>query len=506
MSPLQRPNRLRILDELGAPRTLLDTPDQFASLPGHGRRLCLLGLGPDPAAARAALPASWRDMPADVVESPDFLHQMPPAWHSALPPAWHCIPAAEADPHAPLQVYLPAARLFPSFWGPLLARISLARQPAVRGHAPTLGIPGGEGDLLQRELEDAARRLGFDVAPQAASARALLEHGAPALFLSINGRGLDPWGEDFHLLRAAGVPVALWCVDTPWHVLARCKAAWWKQAALFVTDHSFMDDLRRQGATTVEHLPLAGWPEGFVPRAEPDPALAGSGLFVGRTAFPNREAFFAGQRLPPDLLDAALAMLEAGERPDWWWWIRRLEISERWPGPAMRRAGLGAAEAGVAWRVRCLRAVLEDDTAGPLTVAGDAGWASLLPASPRLRLRPPVDYYGPLASLYRDAGYVLNATNLLLPAGCTQRHFDVWLAGGLLITDVHAGLSIFPEELVRPIGFRSAREITGLVDRLRAGSLETAALCRAWQGEIRARHCYVHRLETVLAQSSRVGS
>ncbi|AGW14433.1 glycosyltransferase family protein [Megalodesulfovibrio gigas] len=500
MPRLQRPHRLRILDELGAPRTLLDTPDQFTFLRGHGRALCLLGLGPDPAAALQALPEHWRQAPATstVVESPDFSAQMPPSWQDSLPAHWRCIPPEAIDPHADLQVYTPAARLFPSFWGPLLARISLARQPAARAAraaVPAVSLPGGDGDLLHRELEDAARRLGFAVTPQAASARELLRHCRPALVLSVNGRGLDPWGEDFHLLRAAGVPVAIWCVDTPWHVLARCKAAWWKQAALFVTDHTFIDDLRRRGAQQVQHLPLAGWPEGFLPHGEHHAELAGAGLFVGRTAFPNRDAFFAGQRLPDELLATAQAMLDVGERPDLWWWMDRLQIQDRWPGTAVRQAGLGAAHAGLAWRVRCLHAALE---AGPLAVAGDADWAALLPAAAGLRLLPPVDYYGPLAAMYRDAAWVLNATNLLLPAGCTQRHFDVWLAGGLLLTDAHAGLSIFPERLVRPITFRTAREIPALIKRLQATPREADALRQAWQDELCARHRYTHRLETVV--------
>ncbi|GAB7080133.1 glycosyltransferase family protein [Megalodesulfovibrio paquesii] len=495
-----RPARHRILDELGAPRTLLDTPDQYEFLAGPGP-LLLLSLGPNPQAALEALPAALRNMPAAVVESADFLRQMPAGWREAWPAHWTPVEPASIPAGASILRYRPAARLFPSFWEPILARLTLERlsqnlppgPPATT--VPTIALPGSEQELLHRELADAIARLGFALAPPADSVQLLLRQTRPSLFLSVNARGLDPWGEAFHLLRAAGVPVAIWCVDTPWHILSRCKGPWWKAAHLFVTDHTFVEDLQRQGATHVVHLPLAGWPEGFAPQGAPDPALAEHGLFVGRTAFPGRDAFFASQRLPPGLLEAAQAMLEAGDRPDLWWWINQLHITDRWPGPAIRQAGLGAAESSLLWRQRCLQAALQ---AGSLTVMGDDAWATVLAGHPTLRLHPPVDYYGPLARLYRDAAWVLNSTNLLLPAGCTQRHFDVWLAGGLLVTDAHAGLSLFPEDLVRPIRFSKAADIPALVNLLSAQPRETAALRRAWREEITSRHRYTHRLATIL--------
>ena len=39
----------------------------------------------------------------------------------------------------------------------------------------------------------------------------------------------------------------------------------------------------------------------------------------------------------------------------------------------------------------------------------------------------------------------------------TQRHFDVWAAGGFLLTDRTPGLDIFPRELVEPIVLRPPR-------------------------------------------------
>lgn len=494
---MPRPQRLRIHDELGAPRTLLESPDQFQFLPGNGRRLAILGVGPSPAAAVRALPGERQGAHAHVIESPAFLGQMEEAWHAALPEAWSLAGPGGVDPTSDLLLYRPAFRLFPSFWGPLLARVALARRPPAQEtqQAAVIAIPGGENDLLQRELEDAAQRLGFSLAPPFTSVRDLLNACRPALFLSVNLRGMDPWGEDYHLLRAAGVAVALWCVDVPWHLVSKCKAAWWKDAPLFVTDHSFIPDLQAHGVEKVYHLPLAGWPEGFCAALPVDDSLQNRGLFVGRSAFPNRDRFFAGQHLPGDLQGQSLAMLEEGDRPDYWWWVRHLEITTRWPHAAIRQGGLGAAEASLAWRVRCVQQM---QNAGPVTVVGDTAWQDLLPSDPDLQMCPPVDYYGPLPSLYRDAAYVCNATNLLLPAGCTQRHFDVWLAGGLLITDSHPGLDLFGKDLTRPITFHCAQDIPPLLGRLLSNPAEAAALGQAWRDSILTKHTYVHRLQTVL--------
>ena len=54
-----------------------------------------------------------------------------------------------------------------------------------------------------------------------------------------------------------GIPVALWFVDNPWHVLSGVRLPWWQHAHIYVTDASFVDGLKAQGAERVCHLPLA---------------------------------------------------------------------------------------------------------------------------------------------------------------------------------------------------------------------------------------------------------
>ncbi|MCL1984864.1 MAG: glycosyltransferase, partial [Betaproteobacteria bacterium] len=213
-------------------------------------------------------------------------------------------------------------------------------------------------------------------------------------------------------------------------------------------------------------------------------------VFVGRSSFPGRQNFFAASRLPPATLQDALALLQLpGPVPDFHWWMRRLGIQSPWPGNAVRRAGLGAEECSLARRVQWLRAALPLG----LTVHGDAAWRELLPELEDLR--PPVDYYATLPKLYAQARYSLNVTSLLLPSGLTQRHFDVWIAGGFLLTDATPGLEIFPAELWRETALPHPCRLEEAIARFENDAALRAHIQHAWKSCLLERHTYRHRIQ-----------
>ncbi|MDR0828045.1 MAG: glycosyltransferase [Desulfovibrio sp.] len=115
------------------------------------------------------------------------------------------------------------------------------------------------------------------------------------------------------------------------------------------------------------------------------------------------------------------------------------------------------------------------------------------------RLRPPVDYYARLPGIYAAADFNLCLTSLQLPRGLSQRHFDVWTAGGLALSDATPGLALFPPELTRPITFTQPKDIADLASRLGKGE-ERRRLIRDWQACLYERHCYRHRIESILEQ------
>ena len=128
---------------------------------------------------------------------------------------------------------------------------------------------------------------------------------------------------------------------------------------------------------------------------------------------------------------------------------------------------------------------------------GDAAWRDHLPCLHDLR--PPVDYYGTLPRLYRQARLTLNVTSLLLPAGLTQRHFDVWMAGGFCITDATPGLDIFPKRLAAEVSMPHPSALPALCRRLEDDPRLRDDLAAAWRTCITEAHTYSHRLHTLFA-------
>lgn len=513
-----RPPRPCLPDWNGKPVSLPAEAHAWRELtpgPALDAPLLLLGLGPEaacaPLAGNGSRPAFWLDAPAML------------DWREtrALPlPQGARRISADAAPalagRCRLLFYQPGMRLFPHFWGPLLGRLDAARlrpdpddSPAHDATGrPVLVLPGNERTLLHQELRAAAAALRLPVVSwparppeQPKALEALLRRladlpGAAApLFLSVNLRGLDAQGRVAHACRALGIRLAIWFVDMPWHVLSGLRLPWWRELPLFVTDESFLAPLRAAGARQAGFLPLAVarhmWRE---PAAQPSLPP----LFVGRASFPDHARFFAAARQDAACLTRARGLLTehaaAGGLPDVHWWQAALDVPG-WPGMAIRQAGLGADECSRLRRAQWLAAAVR---AG-FVICGDAAWADLLPGA---NVLPPVDYYGQLPDCYARAEAVLNVTSLLLPHSLSQRHFDVWAAGGVLLSDATPGLRIFPPELVRPMRLSSPGEISARLKALRADAAGRTALCTAWRRELRARHTYAHRLLRLLQDLS----
>lgn len=503
---LARVPLFRAVDELGLAKSLPCGATDFLTLapgPPDGPGTLLLGLGPEPERLPELLPGLGA---VRFVEAPDLAAQYGDSWRGRIPRDFAPVSPDEAlrfATAARIVLYRPGPRLFPGFFGPLMARLAVARLPAPPvPDARLVWLPGDAGALLRLELREAFESLGLHVRdlPQDDDPRELLARGeCPALYLSVNFRGLDPLGETAHLLQAAGARVAVWCVDNPLHLLSGLRARFWQDLPLFVTDDWFLDPLRQLGAQCVQHLPLAAREKDLLapPRA-PSPAWADLSdrlVFIGRSAFPGKADFFAGCRLPAAAWTEAQRLLEDGGRPDFAWWLTRLGVERLWPGTDARRAGFCAEETGRAWRALCLSRAA-GDLDGALTVFGDEAWQELLPRN--VDLRGPVDYYTALPDICASAAACLNCTSPLLPRGLTQRHFDTFAWGGLLLTDATPGRGLFPAELTREITFRRPSDIAPRLRALRASASGAEDLKTAWRAELARAHTYRHRARAVL--------
>ncbi len=521
---------ITILNWYGTPQTLSDGPQAYDLFKGNGRIL-VLGLGPEPAQVDLlikGLPHPVKNI--SYMECHDFAKQMPGTWRTAIPDTWqnaspyvpdtnkargHQHPAELVRQHiqhgGTIIIYRQNVRLFPNYWGPLTGAAQAARLcPPVVAARPAgargVILAGSHTDLLVHELHNAFAQLGCSVRvlppENIQQLPHMLREERPKLFLSINFKGLDPWGERFHLLDASGVNTAVWCVDNPWHLVSGIKSPFWKKIRLFITDQSFIAGLQNHGAASVYHLPLATMPELFLPASHEDvpvPAMPKSMahrlVFVGRSAFPHKQQFFAGCTYPKQLMAHATASLDAGKRPHYHWWATQLGLHTLWPDKAARTVGYAAEETARTWRIRCLQSCAQ--TLGPhtLTVFGDEEWQTLLP--PSATVLPPVDYYTELPYIYTHAGAVLNMTSLLLPHGLTQRHFDVWAAGGLCLSDNTPGMALFPTELTREVTFTSPNSIKQLYTRAMEDRAWRTHIISAWQHHILSVHTYVHRIQTL---------
>lgn len=502
------PERVQLADFAGRPLTLPDVASAWEKInpPADGEHILLLGLGPgDPQKLPFACTATKAGNTVFWVEEPECLRRLHPGGIDI--PGWRMLSPKDALRLQDAQIYFyrPALRLAPDFWGPLLGRFQAqALAPKTCPAAPAnaaVWLPGDENMLLHRELAHALKDAGFapicGVSGHGVDSLSALWGGRiPAFVLSVNLRGLDSEGRIFHALQALGIPVALWLVDNPWHVLSAARLPWWQDAHIFATDESYLPGLAAAGAHRVHHLPLAVAPHMWRPLPDESECRLLAQLpprFVGRAAFPQRDSFFAAAHVPDHMLARALNLNSLCSRPDqlanFHWWHKLLGVS-LWPGFEARCAGLGAELCAQDNRARWLAKALPHG----LCITGDELWRRLVPGA---EPEPAVDYYGSLPDLYRNAGAILNVTSLLLPHSLSQRHFDVWAAGGLLLSDASPGLSIFPKELAEPITLNSPNDLAPRLESLAREPRRALKLRQAWREHLAGAHTYGHRLAAI---------
>lgn len=497
------PRRLRLPDFAGRAFSLPSGPESWEKLKPGGSDVLLLGPGPqNPWELPFAQEALARGANIFWLENPDILPELAKFWQSEIPPQfrerWRKIAKEEAlafAKSASVYFYSPGLRLAPEFWSDLVAKIALIPLAPRKTRTGVAWLPGSERMLLHRELRQALAVAGYgqicEDSPQPRDFLRIFGGNLPEIAISVNFRGLDPNGRIFALLRELNVPLAIWLVDNPWNLLQGVALPWWREASLFVTDASFIAGLKEAGAKSVWHLPLAASQHMI---AASGPGSSGGPLFIGRSAFPEKKGFFAGVRLDESLRRNARQLIAQNQRPDFHWWRKRCP-GRLWPDKSVRVASLGADESSAEYRGHWLKSAL----AFKPRIIGDSGWQSILPG---VKVEAPVDYYGELPRLYAQAGCVLNATSLLLPEGLNQRHFDVWAAGGILLTDITPGLAIFPQELVKPVGLASPDDLGEKLADLNANKAAWNDLAAEWRSHILEKHTYSHRLAEI---QSRLG-
>lgn len=497
MPTRDRPARKRLPDFAGRPVTLPSEPESWRKL-GDGKNILLLGLGPGNPAGLPFIPENvavyWLDAPKTLAALRMDDRALPEGWIQVDKER-----AAALAQTCAVHFYKPGLRLAPDFWSGLLARIELAGATFSSAKDGLAWLPGRDGQLLHADLRRALLNLGFsrvsEASPQANLAGLLKAWNGelPDFALSVNFNGLDGEGRVFGLCAELGLPLAIWLVDNPWNLLSGIPLPWWREANLFVTDASFVEPLREYGAKNVRFAPLAAsyvmldWQNPDSVRQKP--------VFVGSSAFPAKRKFFSGLKIGSRLLAAAEKLVKEGKNPDFHW-LQTQCGARLWPGREGRIPAFAADEFSARRRAAWLKAGLDCG----LRVIGDSGWRELLPDA---GIMPPVAYED-LPGLYGASECVLNVTSLLLPQSLNQRHFDVWAAGGFLLTDYTAGLEIFPKELVEPVVLRSPGDFCRKLAEFEENPLLRNELAARWQVLIREKHSYEHRIAEMAANTAQV--
>jgi len=446
-----------------------------------------------------------------------------------------------------IMFYRQNLRLFPDFWGDLWGKIEQRRLLLMdkQANVPNMLILGDNDSLLTRELIYAFEAQGFKVHCIDAALMldkdkkylTFLKDTRPDLVFAVNAQGFDTEGELFYLLSACNIPVVFWFTDNPWLILTRFKTAWWQKAFLYCTDHSFIPALKKL-AKNVEHLPLAFAPHMWLKNgAEPlnnfadnmslslaykqnivdkrvdfTEIKANKILFLGSLAFPAHKSFFAAAKISDELLKKAISLLNAGAYPDFNWWAEQLNVTDNmWPGNYIRSTGLGAGlcnaynrlfwlgsayNSGLSFFGHSQDELILQNILLKLNAMQDNNMLDLLPKLIK-KMQAPVDYYTILPLLYALAPYTLNVTSLLLPSGLTQRHFDVWASGGFLLTNITAGLQIFPKELTEEISLAQPKDMAIKIKRFEAQPSLRKDLQYAWRKLLQVEHSYEKRIEKV---------
>lgn len=499
----KRPQRMAVLDFAGRKFTLMDNYESWEKIGEEEKKdILLMGLGPgSPEKLPFIMQAEQKGAKVYWLDTPEMLLKRQQCGLALPPEHWICLDKQKAIARAGqciLFFYKPLLRMNWEYWGDLLGIIEAMQSGCFAAEKKkSVWLPGNFSQLLHFELSKALKEdckyNVIDTLPKIPAmefCKNAFVSDLPEFVLSVNFRGLDPEGRLFKIFKSLNIPVAIWLVDNPWHLLSAIKLPWWREAGIFVTDPGFIGLLKEYGAKNVQYCPLAA-AQHMRQNAKNDNFADYSPLFAGRSAFPGKESFFAGAAAPKKLCRSAACLLEQKGKilPDYHWWHKHTRAT-LWPGFGARNAGLGAENCSMLNRSAWLNALVPFG----LKIIGDAGWQSLLPQA---SIMPPVDYYDKLPQIYNNAFCVMNITSLLLPSSLNQRHFDVWASGGFLFSDNTTGLELFPPELTEFIRLKSPEEFGPRFEFLKKDISFRQDLINAWQNEIRHSHQYHNRLEFI---------
>ena len=266
---------------------------------------------------------------------------------------------------------------------------------------------------------------------------------------------------------------------------------------IFSSDKVYIDELKAQGFSRVEYLPLAADTQAFSPAAGADPAQERDCAlsFVGS-------------------IDDDPGTLKARRRARWKkypvlnWLIDSLTDPKKYFTTLSVARRLRALQPEMAWEVYAVfcRTVYEEAlttlrmqtikelSPEPVEVYGNAGWQAA--GLDHLQYRGPIAYGPESAAVYRSSRINLNITSPQLITAVNQRVFDVSACCGFVITDEREdNRALFGDTLVV---YRSAKDLKEKVRYYLTHDVDRKSLAEAARQVTLKEHTWEHRAQSIL--------
>jgi spore maturation protein CgeB len=323
----------------------------------------------------------------------------------------------------------------------------------------------------------------------------LLVEVKPDFLLTINHLGFDVEGQLTSLLTELKLPFASWFVDSPTYILYKDERQVSDFCSLFSWERSYLPKMEEIGFNSPVFLPLATDPDTFRPVDFPAPSrLKANIAFVGNSMTEANHKW--KKKIPPGSMrkfsSLALARQFAERRK-----TMREILGEL--GVDSEAGWFIDIEAAMVWKATQeyrQQLALRLLPLG-LVIYGDIGWRSLLPGSQSLR--PEVDYYRELPTVYNSTAINVNTTSFQMNSAVNQRVFDCAACGGFLLTDHQADMDLFFEPGKDSVCFESLEEAVELAGYYLTHEKERGLVAHAARKRVLSEHTYDRRMAALVS-------
>ncbi len=319
----------------------------------------------------------------------------------------------------------------------------------------------------------------------------------PDFILTINHLGFDQEGWLTELLTQIEMPFVSWFVDSPNVILSTFKSNVSNFCNLFLWDMDYEDDIRNQGYTNIDYLPLATSKEIFFEKdsvKKYDVSFVGSSMVYAINK--NLKSFVHRPDLLQLLEKTVLIFLTLKTRDV----NQAIMILKNQGIPFIfeDQDQRDDFEAAVLWRstqIYRLGGLLKLKGFNT-TISGDPNWDRLLPVG--FKIIRERWYYDNLCDFYNQSRINFNMTSKQMKNAVNQRVFDVPACGQFLITDYKPQLEEVYNINSEVICFNNIEEIPELVNYyLKNEKLRTEISIKA-QEKVLAYHTYENRIHKMI--------